>query len=128
MWLADRNGICSTDFLALEFNEEIALPAFYSKYLLSKIFNDEAVKGIQGANLPRISFEYFSSIIVPLPSLDEQQTIVKEIEEEMAIVASNKCLIEIFEQKIKDKINEVWGVKEEEAILMAAEPQSAYNK
>ena len=30
----------------------------------------------------------------------------------MALVTSNKRLIEIFEQKIKDKINEVWGVKE----------------
>lgn len=26
---------------------------------------------------------------------------------------ANKRLIEIFEQKIKDKISEVWGVKEE---------------
>ncbi len=31
---------------------------------------------------------------------------------------SNKRLIEIFEQKIKDKINEVWGVKEEKKYIL----------
>ena len=41
---------------------------------------------------------------------------------------TNKKLIELFEQKIKDKINEVWGVKasayqlENENLSMAAEP------
>ena len=41
---------------------------------------------------------------------------------------TNKKLIELFEQKIKDKINEVWGVKEgstykmqQENLSMAAE-------
>lgn len=31
----------------------------------------------------------------------------------MKLVNANKRLIEIFEQKIKDKISGVWGVKEE---------------
>lgn len=112
VWIADRNGICSTDFFALRFFEGIAIPSFYGKYLLSQKFNDEAVKGIQGASLPRISFEYFASIRVPLPSLSEQMNIVSAIDKEMQIVNANKQLITIFEQKIKDKINEVWGVKE----------------
>jgi restriction endonuclease S subunit len=52
-------------------------------------------------------------LTIPLPSFEEQQTIVKTIEEEMQLVNANKRLIEIFEQKIKTKIDEVWGVKEE---------------
>lgn len=45
----------------------------------------------------------------------------------MHLLPANKRLIEIFEQKIKDKINEVWGVKEkkyeeeDEMVTMAAE-------
>ena len=46
----------------------------------------------------------------------------------MQLVNSNKRLVEIFEQKIKTKIGEVWGVKEEETLSMAAEPQTEYNK
>jgi type I restriction enzyme M protein len=52
-------------------------------------------------------------LTIPLPSFEEQQTIVKTIEEEMQLVNANKRLIEIFENKIKTKIGEVWGVKEE---------------
>lgn len=50
---------------------------------------------------------------IPVPDVVEQTEIVKTIEEEMQLVNANKRLIEIFEQKIKTKIGEVWGVKEE---------------
>jgi type I restriction enzyme M protein len=65
---------------------------------------------------------------IPVPDVVEQTEIVKAIEEEMQLVNANKRLIEIFEQKIKTKIGEVWGVKEEETLSIAAEPQTEYNK
>ncbi len=40
--------------------------------------------------------------------LSIQQEIAAQIETEQEIVNANKKLIEIFEQKIKDKIGEVW--------------------
>ena len=40
-----------------------------------------------------------------------QQGIVAQIEAEQEMVNANKKLIEIYEQKIKDKIAEVWGEK-----------------
>ncbi|MBK8291937.1 MAG: hypothetical protein IPK96_14395 [Flammeovirgaceae bacterium] len=53
----------------------------------------------------------------------------------MQLVAANKKLIELFEQKIKDKINEVWGVAsqsvykiENSDFLIAAESSVAFNK
>jgi len=46
---------------------------------------------------------------VGLPALSTQQEIVTQIEAEQEMVAGNKKLIEIYEQKIKDKIGEVWG-------------------
>ena len=55
---------------------------------------------------------YFS-VKIPIPSIEEQSNIVNFIEQEQQLVAANKQLISIFEQKIKDRINEVWGVKEE---------------
>ena len=88
----------------------MANPAFYSKYLLTEKFNGEAIKGMQGASLPRISFEYFSTIKIPLPSITEQSEIIEMLEKETQIVNANKQLITIFEQKIKDRINAVWGV------------------
>jgi len=40
---------------------------------------------------------------------DVQKEIVARIEEEQALVASNKRLIEIFEGKIQSRIGEVWN-------------------
>jgi hypothetical protein len=69
---------------------------------------------------------------IPLPPLKIQKQIVAQIEEEQKLVEANRKLIEIFEEKIKAKIAEVWG---EEApsetgdeILMAAEELATYGK
>ncbi len=42
-------------------------------------------------------------------ALSAQKQIVAQIEEEQKLVKANKKLIEIFEDKIKAKIAEVWG-------------------
>ena len=77
---------------------------------------------------PNLSIKDLALLPVPLPSIAEQQSIINAIEEEMQLVNANKRIIEIFEQKIKTKISEVWGVKasayqlENENLSMAAEP------
>lgn len=64
--------------------------------------------GVRQGNISKNDLEGFS---IPLPPLKIQQQVVAQINEEIAIVEQNKRLIEIFEQKIKDKINEVWDQK-----------------
>ena len=50
----------------------------------------------------------------------------------MKLINANKRFIQLFEQKIKNKINEVWGVKENsqdnksQGLPLAAEEQSKY--
>lgn len=99
------------DLTALLFDEEKINKRYGYFFMLSiadKIENDG-----HGATVKGVTRDYVKDIKVPLPSLEEQLTIVKAIEEEMLLVNANKRLIEIFEQKIKTKIGEVWGVKEE---------------
>ena len=48
-------------------------------------------------------------IKILLPPLDVQKEIVAGIEEEQKLINANKKLIELFEEKIKAKIAEVWG-------------------
>ena len=67
----------------------------------------------EGVTIARLYNSIIEETKIPLPSIEDQLTIVKAIEEELQLVNANKRLIEIFEQKIKTKIGEVWGVKEE---------------
>ena len=62
-----------------------------------------------GSQTKYLTLGVIKSLKIPLPALSVQQQIVEQINEEMVIVEQNKRLIEIFEQKIKDKISEVWG-------------------
>lgn len=46
---------------------------------------------------------------IPLPPIDIQREVVSKIKEEEMLVAANKKLSEIFQLKISDRINQVWG-------------------
>jgi type I restriction enzyme M protein len=62
--------------------------------------------GVRQANISNKGIE---NIIIPLPDIESQSQIVVQLEKEQALVNANKHLIEIFEQKIKDRIAKVWG-------------------
>lgn len=63
----------------------------------------------QAVNQTNFNAEELKNTQIPLPPLDVQQQIVNQIDKEMQIVKQNKLLIEIFEEKVKDKIAEVWS-------------------
>jgi type I restriction enzyme M protein len=48
-------------------------------------------------------------IKIPVPLKETQQDITNKIEKEQKAVNANKELTTIFENKIKDKIADVWG-------------------
>ena len=66
----------------------------------------------EGGTIARLYNNLIEETLIPLPTISEQSEIVAQIKKEEDLVNANKQLISIFEQKIKDKINEVWGVKE----------------
>ena len=43
------------------------------------------------------------------PSIKVQKRWIKKITQEISIIEGNKMLIEIYNQKIEDRISEVWG-------------------
>ena len=63
----------------------------------------------QAVNQTNFNGDQLSKTKLAVPSIEKQREIVRGFEEEMAIVDQNRRLIEIFQQKIKDKITEVWG-------------------
>jgi type I restriction enzyme M protein len=103
-------------------------PYFLSTFLNSPYAQSIINNAQTGAARQAINYEQIRELKIPLPAIEEQQSIVKSIEEEMQLVSANKRIIQIFEQKIKTKISEVWGVKanayqlENEKLSMAAEP------
>ena len=106
--LVDFDGICSTDILVLRAKENDCAE-FYHSLFLSNHFNYEVMRGISGAQLPRTKFSFISDIIIPRPKFEMQQLLVNRIRLEKQIILGNKRLIEIYNQKIQDRISKVWG-------------------
>lgn len=63
----------------------------------------------QGIGVRGVTQKYVSELTIPLPPLAVQEEIVAEIESYQKEIEESKRLIESFQQKIKDKIAEVWG-------------------
>lgn len=63
----------------------------------------------QAVNQANFNGDQLSKTELSVPSIKIQRGIMNGIENEMSIVEQNKCLIEIYEKKIADKISEVWG-------------------
>lgn len=63
----------------------------------------------RGGNQSNLNGQMIKALQIPLPPIEEQKQIVAMIELEQVAVNGAKALMAIFEQKIKDKISEVWG-------------------
>lgn len=57
---------------------------------------------------PNLSITDLKKLLIPSPSIEIQNEIVAKIEFEQDLVNTNKKLISIYEQKIKDRIAKVW--------------------
>jgi type I restriction enzyme M protein len=101
--------IASTGFAVLRTNNSKLISKFlyylvFQEFVLSQMIN---LMG-KGA-YPSINQKDVNRLKIPLPDIETQKQIVTKIEKEQELVNSNKQLIEIFEQKIKERIAKVWG-------------------
>ena len=83
------------------------IPEFVYYYL--KQMRQDLINLSVGGAQPNISQGIVKSILIPVLSKEIQQSIVERIENERQIIEGNKKLIEIYTQKIQDRINKVWG-------------------
>lgn len=106
----DEQVVHGINLIRCRVKSEIVMPEYLIIYMKSDSFINDARKYAQRAvNQASIKTADLKRLNIPLPSMEIQKTIVAAIGEEMKIVDQNKRLIEIFQQKIKDTIAEVWG-------------------
>lgn len=89
-----------------EFEGKLLYP--FVQNMMEQQLNDLKNKSVGGLT-KYLTLPVVKEIRIPLPSIETQNQIVAQIENEQTLVNSNKQLIEIFEQKIKDRISKVWG-------------------
>ncbi len=83
------------------------LPEFLY-YILRSKENEMISKSVGGAQ-PNISQTIIKSLKIPKTPLGEQKIVVETILKLEKFIDGNKKLIEVYTQKIQDRINKVWG-------------------
>ncbi|GAX61633.1 restriction endonuclease S subunits [Candidatus Scalindua japonica] len=107
--LVNGIGFGSSEYYVVRPNEKILSTWIYLN-IITDNFRERGKLNMTGTGgLQRVPTDFIKTTLVPLPPLEIQHQIVEEIEKELALVNANKQLIDIFEQKIKDRIAKVWG-------------------
>jgi type I restriction enzyme M protein len=100
VWLADRNGICSTDIFVIEPLDGRADTGLYVYLFRSGRFNDAVMGQLKGAQLPRVGWSSFAELKIPLPPLEVQKEIVAEIEGYQNVIDGARAVLDHYRPHI----------------------------
>ncbi|MBF7060933.1 restriction endonuclease subunit S [Campylobacter volucris] len=96
VFLANKNGICVSEFLVLKIKSENN--KFIKFLMLSSLFIDIVDGSTYGTKMPRASWEFIGNLKIPLPPLKEQEQIANFLDEKCKKI---DLLIEKTEKQIK---------------------------
>lgn len=102
-------GIIVADIVRIRVDETKAIKEFILYMINSTSVIDQLIGFTKGATRPRVNLGHIRGLKIKLPPIEIQREIVAELEAEEILIDANKKLIEIYHQKIKTKIAEVWG-------------------
>jgi type I restriction enzyme M protein len=106
-----KNGeyLYNNNILRIKFNT--SLNPDYANWLLNTSYGKNKIrKLVDGTtSVAALYQKNYLAIILHIPSRNIQDEIIAQIEKEQKVINANKELITIFENKIKEKIADVWG-------------------
>lgn len=81
VYLAEFEGICSTEFLVYEVNQGCS-SRYYSKLLLSNKFISVVDSSTYGSKMPRASADFIGNLKIVKPPLEEQKDISAYVDQQ----------------------------------------------
>ena len=81
----------------------------FLKFLLDYLTEQFKSEGGRGGIMMHLTKSGMEQTLIPLPSLEHQEAITKELMAVEELIEGNKRLIEIYTKKIDDRIAKVWG-------------------
>lgn len=92
IWLADRDGGCNSDVMVFRPTSEV-LPEFAYYMLSRQTFIDYVMSDVKGMKMPRGNKDNIIRYTIPVPLLEIQHQIVKEISAHKTKIAEAKAII-----------------------------------
>lgn len=92
LWLADCEGGCNPDVLVFRPISDV-MPEFVYYLMRTQAFIDHVMSDVKGMKMPRGNKENIIQYAIPVPSISDQQQIVKEISNYDATIAAANTII-----------------------------------
>ena len=110
MSILDREAAFNQAISGIKPNNKINM---YFLYLYFTANRDSYMKQRSGVRQQNLNKGFICDIEVPVPSLEEQKDIVSKVENERIIIEECRKLIKLHLEKIKTKIQSIWGEERE---------------
>ena len=108
IWLADRNGGCSTDVLVLRTHDRaVCIPEFLVMLVSDDAFFDFAMANAVGTKMPRGDKKVLVNFEVRLPSVPEQQalaSVLSDMDAEIAALEAKRAKYESIKQGMMQEL------------------------
>ncbi|ELD5174457.1 restriction endonuclease subunit S [Campylobacter upsaliensis] len=108
VFLADREGVCVSEFLVLTPKKQCG--NFLKFLMLSPLFISVVDGSTYGSKMPRASWEFIGNLKIPLPPLKEQKEIAAFLDSKVAqidsVIEKTKKQIELVKEYKNTLINE----------------------
>ena len=105
----DTPSVYASYLIKLNLDNNKILNRYYWVFSQSYFYDTQKQKLVTGGAQPQFNANVMNEIIVPLPNIKEQEDIIEKVNNQRHIIEGNKKLIEIYTQKIQDRINKIWG-------------------
>ncbi len=99
VWHADRDGLCSSEFIVMPGNEEI--DSNFLRYRLNSSDFVRFANSLNAGDRPRVDFDQISSFCLPNFSLDAQRATVAEIEKQFTRLEAGVAALRRVQANLK---------------------------
>lgn len=108
IWFANRTGGCSPDVLVFRVKDKEKYDAHFVYYALTQdSFFEHMMLGAKGMKMPRGDKNSILEYKIPVPSIEDQQKIVKQIETYEAAITEAKAVMDSCAER-KKMVLEKW--------------------
>jgi type I restriction enzyme M protein len=89
--------------------KDIVNPEYLESIMNTEFVYNQALSHSKSGTVTNLHLVEIKSFRIPLPSMEIQKSIIRKLKEERQLIDSTRRIIEVYKQKIKDRITKVWG-------------------
>jgi len=105
----DNPSVFASYLIRISLDSNKVIPAYYWIYAQSEDYWKKAKVLVGGTGQPQFNANVIKNILVPIPPMEKQKELVGKIRKEQSLIEPSKKIVELFENKIQEKLNFIWG-------------------